>query len=848
MWILESEGDLFQGRRMWLKPGKTYLFGRVKRDGVRHALDHQAISRKHFTISVDDVKAGDSARIHARTKVTITDLKSKRGTYIDGSLLQDGSRDLSAEKHSIRPGTFPSELVIKWATCNLAFQLGKKELKAGALKAKTERLESIDIKVSSEYISHTTTHVVASKRNTVKGLQALIQGRYLVGDSFIDALVYAATPTDLGEEENLSPLEQDFERAWPKEMENLAPAGKEPTERPESTYKPDPKRVNIFEDYQFIFLDRSQYEILLPAITTGQGKALHYELKNDSTTADELVQYMRNAAGKKGLGDNTEDSLKGGAVMVRCEGHKDHEEWTASLINEVALKLDQRAIDQAEFIDAILATDASLLKQSVPFASTTDGRRPPPATPVDSFASIQLPPKGHLPQSIYTPRSQRVEVQSSRAALEGLNEPEASAREYTQLVPSSAPEEASRSQATPVEEPPRKKPRLRHVTGNRFKQFDDDFDVNAIPLYTQEDFPEDSQSYNSSVADSREQSVDNSVKEEPTTTRKRQRSPETHTKEVENSEDDHMDDMFPAAAAMRRQRAGLPAAKTPVRPPTIKKKRKETEIDVRETARAQRKAEEEAAKKEREAVAEELAHEDHSGKPANLVKIGFMTLRTKPPATLTSTSADASARWDPKWNGRKNFKSFRRARDANGTEPRRRPQKVIVPLIKAKKNSIGVEDQYWDSGPKAKQRGGTAQSQSQNQSQPRRATQSSSQTVSATNEAIEISSDVDSETDQHTSPRVIRLQAEAAAIVDHAVDTDSPRRTRLADKTLSANARSSQKRPASKSDTAGGRDKRQKTIPTTRDRGDESDSDGMKFKFGRRKKLGKLDIARAHRR
>lgn len=836
MWILESEGDLFQGRRMWLKPGKNYLFGRVKRDGVSYALDHKTISRKHFTISVDDVKAGDSARIHARTKVVITDLKSKHGTYIDGRLLQDGSRDLSLERHSIRPGTFPSELVIRWTPCNLAFQLNKKELKAGALKAKTERLESLDVKVSADYISDTTTHVVASKRNTVKGLQALIQGRYLVGDSFIDALVYAATPADLGEEENLSPLEQDFEKAWPLEMDNLAPPGKEPTERPDSAYTPDPKRVSIFEDYQFVFLDRAQHEILLPAITTGQGKALCFDLRTDSTTADELIQYMRNAAGRKAFGNKDEDSPKGGAVMVRCAGHKDQEEWTALLINEVALKLDQRAIDQAEFIDAILATDASLLKQSVPFASTMDGRRPPPATLVESSASIQFPPKRQLPLANHAQPSQEVQVRSSRAAGQGPKQSEtALASESTQKILSSAPERASQSQATSVQEPPRKKPRLRHITGNRFKHFDDEFDVNAIPSYTQEDFPEGVQSQNASVTGYREQSIDNSIKEEPTSTPKHPRSHERHPDEHDDSEEDLMEDMFPAAAAMKRQRAGLPATKSFIPPSSIVKlKRKEMEIDVREAARAQRRAEEEAAKKEREAVEEELAHEDHSGKPANLVKIELMPLRTKLPATATRRSADASERWDPKWNGRKNFKAFRRAGQANGPEPRRRLQKVVVPLIEAKINTFGIGDQYWDSEPRPKKRGGVSQSQSQ--SQPRRTTQSTSQTVSGTNETVETGSDVNFEADQQTSPQVNRLQMEAAAIVGHVIDTDSPQRTRLAEMTQSANARNSQKRPASNSSAAAGRDKRQKTIPTTRDRGDESDSDGMKFKFGRRRK------------
>jgi hypothetical protein len=49
MWILESDGDLLDGmsysqiylrhrsrlagKRVWLKPGKKYLFGRIKQDG-----------------------------------------------------------------------------------------------------------------------------------------------------------------------------------------------------------------------------------------------------------------------------------------------------------------------------------------------------------------------------------------------------------------------------------------------------------------------------------------------------------------------------------------------------------------------------------------------------------------------------------------------------------------------------------------------------------------------------------------------------------------------------------------------------------------------------------------------
>ncbi len=30
MWLLENAGSAFQGRRLWLRPGKRYLFGRTR--------------------------------------------------------------------------------------------------------------------------------------------------------------------------------------------------------------------------------------------------------------------------------------------------------------------------------------------------------------------------------------------------------------------------------------------------------------------------------------------------------------------------------------------------------------------------------------------------------------------------------------------------------------------------------------------------------------------------------------------------------------------------------------------------------------------------------------------------
>ena len=251
---------------------------------------------------------------------------------------------------------------------------------ADPLKSKRERLEHLDIKTTTEYITEKTTHVVAGKRNTVKGLQALINGNYLVDDSFIDAVVYAATPADLAENENLSPLEQDFDAAWPNATNHLPPVGKEPTLRSVETFAPDLNRSHIFEDYVFVFGDRRQFENLLPMITSGHGKALLFTVVDGETSVHEVVQFMRNAAGDKGFGDLHRDTDHGAVVMVRWKGKEGWSNWVTDLINAISLILDQKSIDQAEFLDAILGNDPLSLRRSLEFASTVEGKVAPPPT------------------------------------------------------------------------------------------------------------------------------------------------------------------------------------------------------------------------------------------------------------------------------------------------------------------------------------------------------------------------------------------------------------------------------------------------------------------------------------
>jgi hypothetical protein len=296
-----------------------------------------------------------------------------------------------------------------------------------------------------------------------------------------------------------------------------------------------------------------------------------------------------------------------------------------------------------------------------------------------------------------------------------------------------------------------------------------------------------------------------------------------------------VDELLPAATAMKRRKLEMErnggaeqASREKATPlPVIKPKKRTKEIDVREAARKQREAEEEAERRERER--DEKGYEEIDPvKPANLVSVEEMPLRvrTDRPSRASGDGAIGNDRWDERWNGRKNFKKFRRKGDPAGG-PRRIVQNVIVPLVEVKKHSYGIGEQYWDhgsdeeSGSKRKKKG-ASQSQSLSQSQPRLRDQLHTLVPTHTG---------DEDHEERTSPTTTRLQQEAAEIVG-AINIDSPRRTRLADKTQSQNARP-KKRPAS--GAGAGTTKKQKTIQT-KPASDDSDSDDLKFRFGRRNK------------
>lgn len=826
---------------MWLKPGKKYLFGRVKKDGVRFAIDHKTVSRKHFVITVDPVRDQDVGQVHARTKIIITDEKSKAGTNIDGELIRGSSQELKNPVNSIRPGSCPHELLIRWQPCVMTFMLSKKEIKNGDLKTRQDRVKDLDIRAVADYLTEHTTHLVATKRNTAKGLQALIEGRPIVTDAYIDALIYASTPIDLQEEENLCPLETDFDDAWPDPTPHLPPPGKEPTDKPAEAYKPDSARAKVFDKYTCIFFDQTQYDTLLPPITTGHGKALLLKVDAGSTTIEDGENFVRKASNNIGR-----------TIIVNVNENDESKSWLADYIDQLCAKFDQEPASQSDFLDAVLAVNAAQLRKS---------RRPTTSTSSDQDHRNHV--NGSKVANGTLTNGHSSAHKSNGTQAEGSQSPALSSRAGSAL-PESAAKRGSNNvtqQPQSQDDNPRPTKRPRFVPPKKPRAaFDDDFNPDAIAEYDEEAPPAKSQPRN-------RRSSPVAVKEEPVQhlTSSRDASPALSVQA--DSEDDEMDELLPAAAAMTRAN-GLPTRSSLKSKPTARTKEVKL-MDVREVVRAQREAEQEQQRKEQEEMKGLHEEAELTNGPANLVKVSTFDLPMRRRSGKDGTNEFKGESWRPEWDGRKNFKGFVRARDVaagNGEAPRRR-EKIIIPLEPAKRHDYGLGDKYWektqeekDKAAKEKERRKRASQKSQSQAQGSKRTTSQSQQSETVHEESdsemeqpESGADEDRNGgEEHTNAETARLQAEAEGVLDHPIDVDEPRQTRGSETQTSVGTKSTattrsgkvgSKRPASKTPPSSSKttaSKRQKTLPVTvvhgSDSDDGDDSDDLKFKVGRGRK------------
>ncbi|EQK99921.1 DNA damage response protein RcaA [Ophiocordyceps sinensis CO18] len=163
-------------------------------------------------------------------------------------------------------------------------------------------------------------------------------------------------------------------------------------------------------------------------------------------------------------------------------------------------------------------------------------------------------------------------------------------------------------------------------------------------------------------------------------------------------EDDLMEGMAPAVARFKRQRlehAGTfaspsPKATTPKASAAAKAatKRKPKEIDVLAMAARHREDEEARARAEREDLAQLPADADLAEiRRLNIVE--EMEVRAPGGAGRTREQDVADGRWNPKWNGVKNFKKFRRRGEAAPPPP---PSPQPLPPSRTRSSGFVVSD------------------------------------------------------------------------------------------------------------------------------------------------------------
>jgi hypothetical protein len=507
--------------------------------------------------------------------------------------------------------------------------------------------------------------------------------------------------------------------------------------------RPNPARAEVFQDFVFIMSSQSQYDSLMPVVTAGGGKALLKEITEDSVL-DEFVKWVKSVSGHKhGRFQSSQQNEKGGVVVVRNNQMQEAERQFMYRVNRA---LDQRSIEQNAFLDPILTLDTSKLVRPLPEASQSEA----PESRANSRRQSEAPERAARDvrsrgQSEAHDQPQRAERNShvQEPAVEQM--PRAITVQDSQAAEQQAADTSQQqSQPSPSETAAATKRRNRRfITQSRFKTFDD-FDPSQFSKPASQ-YPE--RSLEPSQAPSgQDMDVDDPSQAEPTQQASRKRPLPSPMEEDE----DLYAEILTGHNAMKRRKlaAGQDIDPANVQTDTdrriaekaAKAKKKKKEIDIKAELKAQQQRREEEYQKDQEAISEVLT-------PEELANIKSMTNKTEelelpirdPPARRTAGGRDE--RWDPAWNGRKNFKKFRPKGQRD--DERQRAPRVIVTLEEVSRRPHGISGRVYET---SHPHSTTRQSQSVSQTQSTRQNRSQSQrTTNATNEATNEATNDDDE-------------------------------------------------------------------------------------------------------
>ena len=303
-------------------------------------------------------------------------------------------------------------------------------------------------------------------------------------------------------------------------------------------------------------------------------------------------------------------------------------------------------------------------------------------------------------------------------------------------------------------------------------------------------------------------------------------------------QEEFMDNLLPAAAAVKRrrleeqkeaERTGKPVKgpfkKQPPKatPPTKEAKK---EVNIKDAVRERREAEDQAARQNEQSLQDTIDDMDIEAMK-NLAVIEEMDIpaRADRPSRRPE-SGPTSDRWDDRWNGRKNFKKFRRQGERTQA---RRGHTVIVPLEPVKQKDYGIGEEYWlDSSEKTKKK-------RKNKTQP--------QTQALSNAKLQPVEEVIVEDEE---PSELHVPAELASNLNddtpETIDVDAPRVTRGREHTQQNSESSTLSHTAASAGTKRKAPLRERAAPAKKAKvisvqdSDDSDSgDDMKFRFRKRR-------------
>ncbi|KAG5437251.1 hypothetical protein PCANB_001044 [Pneumocystis canis] len=141
-------------------------------------------------------------------------------------------------------------------------------------------IEAYGIKITKEYCEK-TTHVISRQRNTAKNLQALIYGALVVTSSYVQELV-----------QTIGLVELNFDYGFPNPQKHIPPNNAYSLiDTCPGDFLPNKHRRQLFNGLTFIFFDKKQYYSLSPPINAASGKTVFcYE----TSDIEQIVLFIQN--------------------------------------------------------------------------------------------------------------------------------------------------------------------------------------------------------------------------------------------------------------------------------------------------------------------------------------------------------------------------------------------------------------------------------------------------------------------------------------------------------------------------------------------------------------------------